>query len=692
MKNNNLLASVALFSELYNSETYKSIPDILAEFIKGAVIHENKFSFNSTELKDLLYKVYGFNIPESVVRTILQNKFKGVLTKENKIYHLSESIKTGFQAVDKEIKNINDIQSKILDELYSYIAQKEKKILDSKEREVIFTNFTHFLMDNGYSDKYSNHISAFVIANESIEEFTSNLNSIREGVILYQGINFTGDLNELGKWNTDLTLYLGTEHLFNALGYNGVLFKEIFDDFFKLVTEINNTSKVETKGGIQQKKIQLKFLQETKSEIDYFFLSAESIIKGRKQLDPSKLAMENILKGCESPSDIKSKRVTFDLELKYKGIELQEFAFDINKHEKYNVEDLRVIEELKDAAKEKGRVFNEYQASDYFKIFTAINAFRKGVSDTSFEKIGHLFVTETGFAKYLAHHNTVKFGEYDIAFAKDIDFVTTRFWFKLKKGFSEKESLPKSFDVITKARIILSSHISNSVALGYEKLVKEVKDGKLTKQEALERSYVLRDKPNAPEGITHENIDSSLDFLNNDEYLEDFFREKARKETQLEDVLKEKDVLKAELDRRNEKEAQEKKDKELNKRKEKKKLFVEEEIEKIKKERWSQFSFLLLIIFFNSFLAVFGIIYGVSTNFKNWLAEFGLMQNLLIGFYALLIVIEIIGRTYIFNKEKIANGWKWLKILLNREKMYEFEEFHEGELSTLFEKNNLMKA
>ena len=76
MIDKNLIASVALFSELYNSDTYKNIPEIIAEFIRGAVIFENKLSFNSTELKDLLNRIYGFDIPESVIRTTLQNKFK----------------------------------------------------------------------------------------------------------------------------------------------------------------------------------------------------------------------------------------------------------------------------------------------------------------------------------------------------------------------------------------------------------------------------------------------------------------------------------------------------------------------------------------------------------------------------------------------------------------------------------------
>jgi hypothetical protein len=76
IKEQNLLASAALFSELYNNDNYKNIADIIAEFIKGAVITENKFSFNSTEITDLLERIYEFQIPESVVRTTLNNKLK----------------------------------------------------------------------------------------------------------------------------------------------------------------------------------------------------------------------------------------------------------------------------------------------------------------------------------------------------------------------------------------------------------------------------------------------------------------------------------------------------------------------------------------------------------------------------------------------------------------------------------------
>ena len=79
MNENNLIASVALFSELYNTEKYTNVTDILAEFIKGVVVQENKWTINSTELTFLLEKIYDFKIPESVVRTTVRNRLKDLV-------------------------------------------------------------------------------------------------------------------------------------------------------------------------------------------------------------------------------------------------------------------------------------------------------------------------------------------------------------------------------------------------------------------------------------------------------------------------------------------------------------------------------------------------------------------------------------------------------------------------------------
>lgn len=666
MKDKNLIASVALFSELYNSDTYKNIPEIIAEFIRGAVVFENKFSFNSTELKDLLNKIYGFDIPESVIRTTLQNKFKDEIKREHNYFHFNESIKNRQLNINSDFNEISESQNQVIEDIYKYIETKKRKTLEPIDKREVMENVFHFLMDNGYSEKYSDLISAYVLTKEHDTNFRELLNSIKEGLILYQGINYTADINQLGSWNNDLTIYLGTEHLFNALGYNGILYKEIFDDFNKLVFEINSSHK-----NGKRKKIELKYLEETKIEIDNFFQTAESIKKGIKTLDPSKLAMETILKKSNSLSDIKTLRVQFDIELKRLGIQFQDFNFSIDRIAHYNVVDQNVIDTLKKLSEEKGRYFNEGNCQYYFNLFTKINTFRNGVNNNRFEKCGHLYVTETAFVKYLAHNNLVKFEEYDTPFAKDIDFVTTRFWFTLKKGFSNKQSLPKSFDVITKAKIILASHLTNGLSRSYENLLVDKKSGKLTDEEAIARSYSLREKPNTPEEINIDNLDEALDFIINENHLEDFYREKVRKEQLLETTQKEKEELQLALQSYKDKENQESERIRKSEYDQRKSNFVNKAWGEHKKSNNNDLFLLVTITILTFGLIAVPFFIGLSKDIKDWFLKFHSWQIFIIVIYLFLATIDILGSRYLYKKDKISNGWKWLKNIFNYSKYKE---------------------
>jgi hypothetical protein len=684
MKENNLLASVALFGELYNNEKYKSISDIIAEFIKGAVVYENKFSFNSTELTVLLDKVYAFKIPESVIRTTLNNKLKDIVERKDGYYHFNETIKNEFQNINTEFDSINTTHNIILSDLVNFVEEKEKTQISESDKKELFENFNHFLLDNGLSDKYSNHISAFVIINQDKIGFKDSLNGIKEGVILYQGIKYTADINELGKWNTDLTIYLNTEHLFSALGYNGLLFQEIFNDFLKLVNEIN----ISNKNTNQKKRIELKYFEETKTEVDNYFLTAETIQRGAKQLDPSKSAMKMILDNAKTLSEIKALRVKFDIELKLKGITLQEFNHDISSIMRFNVEDENILEELKKKSEEKHRYFDENNCRQYFKIFTKVNYFRNGESRKQFEKIGHLFITENGFAKYLAHNNSVKFEENDVPFAKEIDYIITKFWFKLKKGFSDKQSLPISFDVVTKAKLILSSHLTSNVSAGYKKLLEDTKSGKLTKEEALQRSYEFRERPNRPEDINIENVESSLEFLNNESYFEDLFREKERKEALLSETQTKNEELQNEINRRDKIEADSKQKLNEEEYDKEKASYVNTEWGKVKRNQNSDLLFSTIVFLLNLAIAISAVILTSTTKLKNWISEFGIWQIALIVFYALIIVIEIFGSKYIFNKEKLKNGWFWLTLFFDSDRKMEFKETTKKRLDITYNENH----
>ena len=57
------------------------------------------------------------------------------------------------------------------------------------------------------------------------------LNIIREGVILYSGVRYV-EITQKRKELVDyLVIYLDTEILFHFAGYNGELYKSIFEDF-----------------------------------------------------------------------------------------------------------------------------------------------------------------------------------------------------------------------------------------------------------------------------------------------------------------------------------------------------------------------------------------------------------------------------------------------------------------------------
>ncbi|MDO9154837.1 MAG: hypothetical protein Q7U47_14215 [Paludibacter sp.] len=541
MNDKKLLASVALFGQLYNSTKYTNISGIIAEFIKGAIVLNNKYSLTSYELKNLLKETYDFNLLESIIKTVIYSNLKDIVDVENKVFNFNDSIKEQYKTLENELEKVNQINDSIFNGLINYISVVEKKELSDIEKLEIHENFSQFLFENGTSDNYSNHISSYIIKNETDTSFVNSLNEIREGLILYHGIRYTADINELGTWKNNMVIYLNTEYLFSAIKYNGILYKEIFDDFYNLVCEIN----------AHDEKISLKYFPETMEEIECFFSSAESILKGDKKLLPWKTAMKKIVDSCKSPSDVVALKVDFYSKLENLGIVMQEFDYEINEYADFNVVDENVIEKLKSISKEKKMKFDEESCYYFFNIFTKVNFFRKGYNNKPFNKIGHIFISDSGFAKYLGHNNSVKFENSDTTFAKDLDFVTTQFWIELKKGFSGISEFPKSFNVLTKAKIIISSHINSSMSKEFDQLVKDTEQGKITKEEALARSYALRLKPNLPIEVTHENIDETFDFLNNENHLADIYQEQIKKDELVKETQQRNIELQQEIERRN---------------------------------------------------------------------------------------------------------------------------------------------
>ena len=652
MKKQNLIASLALFSELYNNK--RKISEVLADFIISAMQLKNFVPCNSTDIKLMLKDEYGFDIPESVIRTTLKGlKKDNKVTLKNKEYHFNQKEiinKNNSFEIRNKINEKTDEQEKIFTSLCLFIEKKEQKQLKKQEKDDLFKHFISFLLDsNGSSDRYTPLISAFFISKGEEEQNQKIFQSVKEGVILYQGITYSANITEFGSWNSNLTIYLATEHLFNAVGYNGELYKEIFNDFLSLVNEINQVGKGE------KKKINLVYGDETNNEIEEFFLAAENIVRNHIQDESSNTAMRSIIKDCYMLSNVIEKKTKFRAELKEKNIS---YVHNTTTEPNYNVEDLGVIEELKKVSKKE---IDENECLNILKIFTTINAKRRGDNSPLFESIKCIYMTESSLVNYLAHNESVKIEKNDFPFAKNIDFITTQFWYKMNKGFGSKNQyFPKSFNAITKAKIVLSSYITNNVTKIFEEAKKKYEKGEITEEVVVALKRDLENKPQNPEDISKENIDDTFDFLQNDDYVESVNREISLKDQKIkekEDIIEEKNTIIKEKDNIIESLSQEKREREAKEYSEK------QWKNQIKKDRM-KIIYTILFSIFNIFIIVISLSGGIFT----FAEELGFSQ--LISWILLIISVIISIILLLYKQKYLKIGYRLINEYIRKYSSY----------------------
>lgn len=325
-KESGRIASLALFKELYDSD--KDVYGVLSCFLQEIIVTCTKHIFSLHEITNLLNDSFNFHIPEGVVKTSL-GRLNHFLEKKDGMYFANLSgINSPSLISQKEeiIKSNNEIINQIID----FISTKEQRELDVSEREEIAHSFCSFLLDKTNNQKYSEYISAYIIAHQHESEFINKLQSIKEGVVLYTGIMFTDNINNVGSWNTKLTIFLDTEILFDFAGYNGELFKALFNEFHLFVKEINNKASKEL--------IRLRYFSKVDDNIHNYFTKAEYILAGKEIVDPGRPAMIHILNGCSSRSDIIEKKTVFYNLLEENNIVIEDdYEYYQEENHKYNI-------------------------------------------------------------------------------------------------------------------------------------------------------------------------------------------------------------------------------------------------------------------------------------------------------------------------------------------------------------------
>lgn len=551
ISDNNLLASLAVFREL--NQNGKNTNEILTEFLIDIIKTKQLYSFSVTKINSLLHEMYDFQIPDAVISIALRKV--DFLSFEYQLYSISNQTKLSQYDLEEQKQNKIEENNKVFEKLYQYIENKTKRTLNEQEKSHIQHAFASFILDNLVDNGYSNYISAFIIENEENKEFMNTLKTIKEGVILYVGLKYNPHIQAEKPWNTKLTIYLSMEIIFHIAGYNGSLFQTLFKDLYELIKEINS----------KKKYIYLKYLHETETEIESYFYSAECIVQGKSGFAATTSAMRNIVNGCKDLVNvIAKKKQLFDL-LNKMGI-LKEESDEIYGEEshKYNVITSSLLK------KYAGNIDRD-SFDDTMNKLNYISVKRGKREQNNFENIGYILLTESRKINGIAWDEEVK-EKGQVPLATNMQFLTNKLWFKLNKGFGDGK-YPISFNVTTKAQILLSSHISEKLTNGYSELQKEVSSGQINEETALKVLYELKSRMKLPEEIHESNIPSVLSTLEEtlDEYVLDHENTiKIAKETTQENIKLQKSLEESLL-------SKEKKEKEAEHYKQK---YLQEQIDK----------------------------------------------------------------------------------------------------------------
>lgn len=531
LDNNKCLASWAVFKELSDNDT-RNVYDILLDFIKSSIYVHGIRAFTVSELTAIVNSDYEFNVKNAITAHTVQKL--GLEIKDGQ-YLCNPNDYSGNAQIVNQIKDNEKATKLLLDKLCGFIKTKNSEEDVELNRKEISRSFARFILDNNYDDKYSTYISAFVIQCYEYPAYSSILKQVLDGVILYSGLTFNTPIKASSKWQNEISLYLDTELLFHMAGFNGTLYKQLFDDFYELVKEINTDSKQR----IGKNLIHLKYFSYVPEEIDKFFAKATEIVNGKISLIPSVQAMKTITEGCKTESDVLEKKGFLISEIESHNI-VQDSFNDTYYEESSYAQNLE-SQELVDKFHKEHPYYKEDDIVNSLISLSHVNVLRKGKSKGNFEKLKYYLLTENYITKQLSRSSDIR-KEGETTLCTDLYYITNRMWYKLGKSFGMPNS-PKVFNAISKAQIILSTKVNNSVYAKYEELVQKFNNKEISRENAVQVLYQLRSQVRKPEEVVKDDTDVTLMNINEDDISKYAENESFRKE-QEKRVRKENDELK----------------------------------------------------------------------------------------------------------------------------------------------------
>ena len=465
--NKELVASLALFKTLYQSKKGNVLSIIALYIVSLMRKYQDKEFFTEKELKDLLQDNYRINIPSAVIqKTCIDNQ--SIFRWKRKGYSLQDNFQsTEIDVFENDIEDSSKKCEKLVDDFYAYVANERKCTVDELADKVILKEaFLDFIKDKDNSDLESptcKIISQYIIEHDDDIVFLDLIDSIREGLIIYDGMRYADPSNER-TWKIETTFILDVQYLFSSYGFNSSYHKECFDDFYNLVKLINDG--VPYKAG-RNKRISLRYFPETKIAIENFFCAAQIITRGEARCELDNEAMVKIVNQCDDEYEVTLLKHKFWDYLRTRGItEIDSPDIILNKDYLFETDDLNKLVDYEFLQEDRE------QARDLFRFADYINILRKGKTVQKWEECGYVFLSDSNIT-----HKVSKFLKRNDKQAltpvfQKMEWFTQKLWFASKRPLIDDKNL-SSFSVLNRAKNIVSSLCKDSVAKAYKKYISD---------------------------------------------------------------------------------------------------------------------------------------------------------------------------------------------------------------------------
>lgn len=558
--NYKLIATLAFLRTLYNNDR-RNIYHVIAEMVRSTIVKNGLNRTSITELSSLLKKEYGVSIINPVLSYSIKKLVGLKMDQEmglSVLPEFSSNVSDEIERISIQSRNNNDM---MLSELCDFIEQKKGEKLTEQQRECVKADMCYYVSHDSIVDSpYKGYIGTFYIEKEKAgAPAYKTFNTIHEGKILYDGLSGSGDLDSVELFDKPLKVYLETEILFHAVGLNGELYEHLFKQFYEQVESINRAA-IQKQG---HKVISLHFFPETENEIGVYFTQAEQILQKKLSSAQPGNAMDIILSSCKSPADVKIKEHNFWKKLSELGILAESTKYDIVQNSQYNL--VSAEEAARAKKKYAGELsFNDEQrAYDALQMLSKINYNRRNSNARNFKTADSVLVTGRAMTLDYSLRLTPKG---DVPFAVSMSYLTNRFWFSYHRGLFDSEHSITSDQLLGFAQIAVCQQINDTLREEFISLSNDVKEGRLSKEEAASRVAALRkdlvvSSDDVPEMVEDQSCYDFFDRGSLARIIEEKELQSQERDSQLEDtkatLAKKNEIIRRLLSFQNEREVEE---------------------------------------------------------------------------------------------------------------------------------------